>query len=229
MILGGWRNTLFGAALTILHFEIFRIGRQNFHALKAPFFFMMMIVMFPLAFGPDPSLMYKMAGGILMMSILLACLLPLNNFFDSDYEDKTLEQILISHVPLGFYVFLKILAHWLTAAAPLVLLSPIAALTLGSTQPFAVLFAVLPASMLFVLIGVMGAALTVGTRRGGMLLALLVLPLYIPALIFACAAAQPELWPLRAEAGMMFLYAGLAAALPVVPVICSSVLKLIME
>ena len=222
--------SLFGAGLSVLKFEISQIGRQNYYIIKAPFFFLMMVTLFPLAIGPDPALIERMSTGILILSLLLACLFPVNHFFESDHEDRTLEQVLTSHVPLGLYIFLKMIAHWLMAAGPLVLLSPFLALTLEGTAPMAVLWAVIPASMLFVLIGILGAALTVGTKRGGVLLALVVLPLYIPVVIFASFAAQSGIGEsLNAEAAIYFLYAGLSMAVPVVPVICAGILKMIME
>lgn len=235
-------NTILGASLSILKFEIRQLGRQNYYIIKAPFFFLMMVTLFPLAIGPDPALIGKMSTGILILSLLLACLFPVNHFFENDHEDRTLEQILTSHVPLGLYIFLKMVAHWIMAAGPLVLLSPLLALSLEGAAPMAVLWAVIPASMLFVLIGVLGAALTVGTRHGGVLLALVVLPLYIPVVIFASFAAQMGAGQIGMETGAMapgdianaqaayyFLYAGLAVAIPLVPVICAGILKMIME
>lgn len=223
-----FRN-LFGAGMSILNFEMLQISRQNNYIVKAPFFYVMMITLFPLALGPDPALIEKISTGVLILSLLLACLFPVNNFFESDYDDKTLEQVLISHIPFGFFIFLKMMAHWLMAAGPLVLLSPVVAVTLQGHDPWAIFFAVIPASMLFVLLGIMGAALTVGTKQGGILLALLVLPLYIPVVIFTTFAAQPTLDAGNASAALAFLYAGLAISLPVIPLICSGILKMNME
>lgn len=220
---------MIGAALSILQFEMRQIGQQNYYIIKAPFFFLMMVTLFPLAIGPDPALIGDISTGILVLSVLLACLFPVNHFFENDFRDKTLEQVLISHVPLGFYIFLKMVAHWIMAAGPLVILSPFVALSLQGHDPWAVLFSMIPASLLFVLIGVTGAALTVGTKRGGVLLALLVLPLYIPVVIFTTVAAQPDIDPGQAGAALYFLYSGLALLLPLAPIVCSGILRMIME
>ena len=149
-------------------------------------FFLIVALMVPLGIGPDPARLAGVAAGTLWLGALLACLLSLDRLFQADWEDGTLDQLALAPLPLEAIVALKALAHWLTTGLPLVVAAPLLALTLNLPAPaypwlVASLAAGTPALSL---IGAIGAALTVGIRRGGLLLALLVLPLYLPTLIF---------------------------------------------
>lgn len=153
-------------------------------------FFLIVQLLVPLGVGPEPDRLATVAGGSLWTGALLACLLSLDRLFQADAEDGTLDQLLLSPLPLEAVVALKALAHWLTTGLPLVVVAPLLALTLNLPAPaypwlVASLAAGTPALSL---IGAVGAALTVGIRRGGLLLSILVLPLYIPTLIFGARA-----------------------------------------
>lgn len=158
-------------------------------------FFSLVLVLFPLAVGPESRLLQSISPGLIWVAALLAVLLSLDAFFRSDFEDGSLEQWAVSSRALSWLVLTKVLAHWLFSGLPLVLLSPLLALMLGLPSehiPVLVLSLLLGTPVLS-LLGAVGAALTVGLKRGGLLLALLTLPLYIPVLIFGSGALQAEL------------------------------------
>jgi len=152
-------------------------------------FFCMVLVLFPLGLGPAPEQLAQFAPGILWIIALLASLLTAESLFRSDFTDGSLEQMLLSGQPLYFSGLTYLLAHWLVAGLPLSLISPLFALMLGlPAQGLVVLVAgLLIGTALLSLIGGIGAALTVGLHRGGVLLSLLVIPLYVPVLIFGSA------------------------------------------
>ena len=152
-------------------------------------FFLIVILLIPFGVGPQPDLLAKIAPGTLWIAALLACLLSLDRIFQADFEDGTLDILTLSPIPLEGLAAIKALAHWLTTGLPLVIAAPILGLTLQLPAPA---FGWLIASLLvgtpaLSFLGTIGAALTVGVRRGGLLLSLLVLPLYIPTLIFGAS------------------------------------------
>lgn len=149
-------------------------------------FFLIMAVLVPLGVGPEPDILARIAPGILWVGALLACLLSLDRIFALDYEDGSLDLLATAPVPLEGVVSIKALAHWLTTGLPLVLVSPVLGLLLY-LPPHAYIWLVVSLALgtpALSVIGTFGAALTVGLKRGGLLLSLLVLPLYIPTLVF---------------------------------------------
>lgn len=181
-------------------------------------FFLIIASLFPLALGSSPQLLQAVAPGVLWVAALLVSLLSLDPLFRSDYEDGTLEQLLLSPQPLTLLVLAKILAHWLVTGLPLVLASPLLGLMLNlpdGALPVLMATLVLGTPMLSAL-GAIGIALTVGLRRGGVLLSLLILPLYVPLLIFgasavdAAGAGVPVAGHLYLLAAMMLLSLALA-------------------
>ena len=175
-------------------------------------FFVLAIVLFPLAIGPEPQLLGRVGPGILWTAALLAALLSLDRLYRPDYEDGSLDLIALSSLPLEFAVLAKCAAHWLAAGLPLVVLSPFLALLLG-IEPAAIPVLVLS---LFLgtpglsLIGGVAAALVLGARRQGVLLSLVVLPLYVPPLIFGAGAS---LGPARADLLLLAAFSLFALAL----------------
>lgn len=158
-------------------------------------FFVLTVVLVPLGVGPESGTLARIAGGVLWIAALLASLLSLDRLFQADYEDGSLDQLILSPMPLEQVVLIKATAHWLTTGLPMVVAAPILGLSL-SLPPDVV--PVLIASMAvgtpaLSLIGAIGAAITVGIRRGGLLLSILVLPLYIPTLIFGARAVENRL------------------------------------
>jgi heme exporter protein B len=166
--------------------------RQGMDSLMAVVFFVLACVLFPLGVGPEPETLSRIASGIICVAALLAAMLSLERLFQADFEDGSLEQMALSPLPLAIIVIAKVAAHWLTTGLPLIAASPLLAILLHlEPRAFPTLVAALAlATPSLSLIGAVGAALVLGARRGGMLLALLILPLYIPVLIFAVAAVD---------------------------------------
>ena len=154
-------------------------------------FFLIVCSLFPLGVGPDQAQLTLLAPAILWIVALLACLLSSDTLFRSDYDDGSLEQLLLSPVSLYIQVLAKTMAHWILTGFPLTLLSPLLALMLQLEEGFQALFmSMLIGTMTLSFIGAIGAGLTVGLRKGGLLLSLIILPLYIPVLIFGVGVIQ---------------------------------------
>lgn len=153
-------------------------------------FFLIAISMIPLGVGPDKELLIRIAPGILWVMALLATLLSLDNLFRSDFDDGTLEQLLISPHPLYLSMLAKVLAYWIATGLPLMLMSPLLGvmLSLPSGAFIALCSSLFIGTAAMSLIGAVGAALTVGLRKGGLLISLIVMPLYVPILIFGASA-----------------------------------------
>ena len=174
-------------------------------------FFLLVMTLFPLGVGPEPALLARIAPGIAWVAALLASLLSLPRLFANDHADGSLEQLVLAPASLPALVAGKVLAHWLTTGLPLVLLAPLAALQFGlALEPAAALVAGLAlGTPTLSWLGAVCAALTLGTRAGGALLALLVLPLAVPVLIFGAGAAEAVAGGLGAGAHLSLLGAGL--------------------
>lgn len=158
-------------------------------------FFVLTVVLVPLGIGPETGTLSRIAPGVLWIAALLAALLSLDRLFQADHEDGSLDQLMLSPLPLEQVVLAKALAHWITTGLPLIMIAPLLGLSLS--LPVEVLpvltLAVATGTPALSLIGAVGAAITVGVRRGGLLLSILVLPLYIPTLIFGARAAENAL------------------------------------
>lgn len=182
-------------------------------------FFLMVAVLVPLGVGPDPAVLTRIAPGILWVGALLACLLSLDRIFALDAEDGSLDLLAIAPIPLEGMVAVKSLAHWLVTGLPLTLVAPILGVLLNlpsSAYPWLIAAFAVGTPALSV-IGAFGAALTVGLRRGGLLLSLLVLPLYLPTLIFGAEVVKRGAQGVAASTPLLFLAGislGSAALLP---------------
>jgi heme exporter protein B len=197
------------AALALLWRDIVLALRIGGGGLMGAGFFLLVVTLTPLGLGGETETLSRIAGGVLWVAALLACLLSLDRLFQADFEDGTLDLILLSPLPLEATVMLKALAHWITTGLPLVLLGPLLAITLnlpGSAYPALVASLAIGTPGLS-LIGAVGAALTVGIRRGGLLLSALVLPLYIPTLVFGAQAVDRAAVGLDATVPLMMLAA----------------------
>lgn len=191
-------------------------------------FFVMVVTLFPLGIGPEPARLAELAPGVLWVVALLAGLLASEAMFRSDYDDGSLEQMLLSPMPFYWLALARITAHWLVTGLPLALLSPLLALLLqlpSAAMP-ALLLSLLLGTAVLSQIGAIGAALTVGLRRGGLLLSLIVLPLYIPVLIFGASAVQAAAQGLPFVGQLAVLGALLALALPLAPLAVAAGLRL---
>ncbi|NYS61576.1 heme exporter protein CcmB [Halomonas salicampi] len=193
--------------------------RRRGEVLNPLVFFALVITLFPVGISPDPDLLALIAPGLLWVAALLAALLSLDSLFRSDFDDGSLEQLLLAPQPLAALTLAKVAVHWLLTGLPLALMAPILgimlALPAGSYLVLAVSLALGSATLS--LIGAIGAALTVGLARGGVLLSLLVLPLYIPVLIFGAGAVQAAIAGDSVSAHLAILGALLAAALMLAP------------
>jgi heme exporter protein B len=190
-------------------------------------FFVIAASLFPLGVGPETGLLRTMAPGVLWVGALLASLLALERLFAGDYADGTLEQMLLSAAPLSVIVIGKVIAHWLVAGLPLLLIAPLLALQFDlPRQSIAVLVAtLLLGTPVLSLVGAVGAALTLNARGGGALLAMLVLPLYIPVLIFGAGAVGAA----DAGAHLMLLGGVLALSMALAPWAAAAGLRIALE
>lgn len=186
--------------------------RHGTDSLTVVGFFAITAVLFPFGVGPEAEVLARIAAGVVWVAALLAALLSLERVFASDFEDGTLDQLVLSGAPLSVVVLAKVAAHWLTTGLPLIIFAPVLALTLHlPAQGYGTLIAALLLGTPAVsLVGAIGAALVLGARRGGVLLSLLVLPLYVPVLIFGTAAVEAALTGMP-SAPMLSVLGGLAA------------------
>jgi heme exporter protein B len=177
-------------------------------------FYVIVVALFPLSITPERNLLATMGPGVLWVAALLASLLSLPRLFATDHADGTLEQIALSPYPLESLVAGKVIAHWLTTGLPVALLAPLLALQyyLDGESVLVLVAGLLIGTPILSLLGAVGAALTLGLRGGGSLLALLVLPLYVPVLIFGAGAVDAARAGLGASASLSLLGAGLALA-----------------
>ena len=201
--------------------------RHGADTLGALLFFVLAASLFPLAIGPAPETLGRIAPGIVWVCALLAALLPLDRLFAADLEDGSLDQLLLSGLPAFAIAAAKAAGHWLVTGLPLLLAAaPLAVmLRMPSEAIPALLAGLLPGTLLLSLLGTTGAAVVLGARRGGVLLPLLVLPLTMPVLIFGVAAADAAAGGLTARPHLMLLAAMLAAALPLCPLAAGAALR----
>ncbi|HXP29905.1 MAG TPA: heme exporter protein CcmB [Stellaceae bacterium] len=205
--------------------------RQGGDAATVIAFFVLTVILFPFGVGPEPEILRRIAPGVLWVTALLAALLSLERIFHVDYEDGSLEALALMPLPLEAQVLAKCLAHWLLTGLPLTIIAPLLALFLHlerEAYPVLVLGMLLGTPSL-TLIGAIGAALTLGARRGGVLLSLLVLPLYIPVLIFGAAACEAAVAGLTPRPHLLLLAALLVLAVPLTPFAAAAAVRQALE
>lgn len=199
--------------------------------LQPLWFLLLVITLFPLAIGPEPERLAELASAVIWISALLATLLALDGLFRRDFDDGGLEQWLLVDTPLPLLVFGRVLSHWLITGLPMVLLSPLLALLLnlpGEALPVLVKSLLLGTPVLS-LLGAVAASLSIGSRRGGMLLTLLVAPLYLPVLIFATGAVQNSILGLPVTAPLTMLAAILVLTLTLTPFAIAGALRVTLD
>ncbi len=213
--------------LALLGRELRLALRHPADTLAAVMFFVLVAALFPFGIGPAPEALARLAPGALLAAALLAALLPLDRMFGADAEDGSLDQLLLSGLPPAAIAAAKAAAHWLTTGLPLLAATPIAAamLNLPTEAWGAAMLALGLAAAFLSLLGTAGAALTLGARRGGVLLPLLVLPLAIPAVIFGAAGIEAAAAGQEARPYLMLLGALVAAALPLAPFAAGAALR----
>lgn len=220
-----------GAFAAVFLRDVLQAWRRRADWLTTFFFFIIVVSLFPLGVGPEPALLRTMAPGIVWVAALLAAMLSLPRVFSTDFADGSLEQLALAPQPLAFLVLAKVLAHWLLSGIPLALMAPVLGLQFGlEGEPVSVLFlALLLGTPCLSLIGAVGAALTLGVRGGGVLVALLVLPLYIPVLVFGAGAVEATVAGTGASGHLSLLAAGLLVALVLAPWATAAALRIALE
>ena len=205
--------------------------RNGAEILNPLWFFLVVITLFPFGVGADPQLLTQIAPGIIWVAALLAALLVMDRLFRDDWQDGSLEQLLLLPTPLVVVVLVKVLAHWVMTGLPLLVVSPLAALLLGMAPHDAGILALtlLLGTPTLSFFGAVGVGLTVGLRRGGVLLSLLVLPLSVPLLIFATGAIQAGAAGLPVDGYLAILAAFLAASATLCPFATAAALRLTVQ
>ena len=222
------RPALPTAFMALLRRDFLLAYRRRAELLQPLVFLLVVVTLFPLGVGPSPQLLANIAPGVIWIAALLATVLSLDALFRSDFEDGTLEQMVLSGQPLALIARARIVAHWLVAGLPIVLLSPVLALWMNLPDegvPVLVKSLIIGTPVLS-LIGAIGAALTVSLKRGGQLLSLLVFPLYVPLLILATSAVSSAVAGLPYNGQLGLILAGMIGAFTLAPFATATALKL---
>ena len=221
-------NNIFFA---VIRRDLLLAFRRRADVLTTLFFFVIVVSLFPLGVGPEMKTLRIIAPGVVWVAALLASMLSLQRLFAADYQDGTLEQMLLSPQPLAMIVLGKIVAHWMVSGLPLALMAPILGLQFDlPPAALGILFvALLLGTPILSLIGAVGAALTLGLRGGGVLLSLLVLPLYIPALIFGAGAVEAHIAGVSPEGHLSLLAALLIITGLATPWVTAQAIRIAME
>lgn len=220
--------TLLAAARAQAARDLRLVWRRRGDAAQPVLFALMVVALFPLALGADPAQLARIAPGVIWVAVLLAGLLTLDSLYRSDVEDGSLEQMLLAPVPLAWLLAVRVAVHWLTTALPLVLLTPLLAqlLYLPTDLLPVLMLSLLLGTPLLGLLGAVVAALTVGIRRSGMLLALLALPLFLPVLVFGAGSVMAAAQGLPWLGAVLLLGAGLALALVLAPLAAAAAIRI---
>lgn len=221
-------SSLMGLFWAVLKRDLTLAYRKKSDLFNPLVFFLMVATLFPLGVSPEPDFLAEVAPGVVWVAALLATLLSMDSLFRSDFEDGTLEQVLLSPQPLFVIVQAKVLAHWMMSGLPLTLLAPLLGvmLFLPSEGMGGLVLSLLLGTPTLSLIGAIGAALTVGLRKGGVLISLLVLPLYIPVLIFGTSAVQAAVTGLPLAGFFALLGAMLALGVVMAPLAIGAALRI---
>ena len=220
--------SLLQAGKALLVRDLRLLWRRRGDAFQPALFALLVVVLFALALGGEPRALEKVASAVMWVAILLAGLLSLDSLFRGDAEDGSLEQWILAPVPLAWLVVVRVLGHWLTTALPLILVTPLLGelLHLPHAQLPVLLASLLLGTPLLSLLGAVVAALTVGMRRSGILVALLALPLYVPVLIFGAGSVARSAQGLDAVGALLYLGAGLALTLVLAPLAAAAAIRI---
>ena len=222
---------MIAAAAAIVRRDLLLGLRRSADSLQPLLFFVVALALFPLGVGPTPQILERIGVGVIWVLALLAVMLSLDRLYQADAEDGSLDLLAQGILPLELVALAKCLAHWLTSGLLLVLVSPLLAILmqLPASAVGPVALALLLGTPTLTLIGSIGGALMIGTRRGGALLALIVLPLYVPVLIFGVSAVEGAVMGLGGRAQFLILGAMLLAALALTPFATAAALRLALE
>ena len=219
---------MIAAARALLLRDLRLLWRRRGDAFQPALFALLVVVLFALGLGGDGNLLAKVAPAVLWLAVLLSGMLALDTLFRSDAEDGSLDQWLLAPVPLSWLVAIRVLGHWLTTALPVLIAVPLLAelMHLPRAQLPLLMASLALGTPLLSLLGAVVAALTVGMRRAGILLALLALPLYVPVLVFGAGAVVADAQGLDASGAILMLGAGLAAAAILAPLAAAAALRI---
>lgn len=194
-------------------------------------FFIIVVTLFPLGVGPELNMLSRISVGVIWVAALLACLLSLDRIFQADYEDGTLDQYALCSLPLEWLVLAKALAHWLTTSLPLILITPLLGIlmNMNASAYMPLIYAMLLGTPALSLIGTIGASLTVSLKRGGVLLSLLILPLYVPILIFGVMSVEAMAIGNGGSATLMILGATTLFSIAITPWAASAAIRLTLD
>ena len=222
---------MLSALLTVIHRDLLVAFRRRAELMNPILFYVIVVTLFPLGVSPDVDFLSKLAPGVVWVAALLAALISMESIFRQDFDDGSIEQLFLSQHPPTLLIFGKVIAHWLITGLPMLVIVPVMALLLYiPEQAISTLFiTVLLGTPILSLIGAIGVALTAGLRGGGVLLGLLVLPLYIPVLIFASSAVKASIDGYEVSGQLALLGAGLILALILAPLAISASLKISMS
>ncbi|KEY91152.1 heme exporter protein B [Candidatus Photodesmus blepharus] len=214
--------------LLIVYRELLIVSRRRSDMFNPLCFFIMVIVLFPLSIGPEPKLLSRIVPGIVWVATLLSALLSLERLFHDDFQDGTLEQMMLVPIPLSLIVFAKVIAHWMITGLPLILISPLllVLLSLDLNTWLAIVLTLLVGTPTLSFIGAIGVGLTIGLSKGGLLLSLLILPLSIPILIFATSAINAASLGMPYNAQLAMLGAIFMGTMTLTPFVISVVLRI---
>ncbi len=222
---------MLSALLTVIQRDLLVAFRRRAELMNPILFYVIVVTLFPLGVSPDVDFLSKLAPGVVWVAALLAALISMESIFRQDFDDGSIEQLFLSQHPPTLLILGKVIAHWLITGLPMLIIVPLMALLLYiPKQAIPTLFiTVLLGTPILSLIGAIGVALTTGLRGGGVLLGLLVLPLYIPVLIFASSAVGSAIDGLAVSGQLAMLGAGLILALILAPLAISASLKISMS
>ncbi|MFT5879608.1 MAG: heme exporter protein B [Moritella sp.] len=218
---------MFSVFIQVIHRELITAFRRKSDILNPLWFFIIVITLFPLGIGPEPNLLMRIAPGVIWVAALLSALLSMERLFRDDFLDGSLEQLMLTSTPLGVIVTAKVVAHWLLTGLPILFISPLLAvfLSLDSYTFVATFITLLLGTPVLSFVGAIGVALTVGLRKGGVLLSLLILPLFIPVLIFATSAIDAASFGVAYTGQVAILGAMLAASVTLSPFAIAAALR----
>ncbi|KXO14234.1 ABC transporter involved in cytochrome c biogenesis, CcmB subunit [Moritella sp. JT01] len=210
---------MFAVFIQVIKRELITAFRRKSDILNPLWFFIIVITLFPLGIGPEPNLLLRIAPGVIWVAALLSALLSMERLFRDDFLDGSLEQLMLTNTPLGVIVTAKVVAHWLLTGLPILFVSPLLAvfLSLDSNTFIATFITLLLGTPVLSFVGAIGVALTVGLRKGGVLLSLLILPLFIPVLIFATSAIDAASFGVSYSGPVAILGAMLVASVTLSP------------
>lgn len=213
--------------MSVIKRDLVLAFRQKAELLQPLLFFVMVITLFPLGIGPGPDTLQKIGPGVIWVAAILSSLLGMDKLFRDDFNDGSLEQLQLSNISLSWGMFVKVLVHWCVSFVPLLFISPLLALFLNLTisMYWSLVFTLVLGTPLLSLVGAIAVALTVGLQRGGVLLSLLLLPVFIPLLIFATSAVESAALGLNYLPQIAIIGAMLCFAIAITPFAISYAIK----